>query len=131
LTPNTFQHYRSLITTNSEVSVSETTARGLTDEQVGQRVRELREQRGFSQQHVAMTMTMTRGHRWHQTTQAQTESGQRPLRLTEAVALADVLGVRVDELTQVRGTWHERGLAIGELQRLAQQIEDRVRELQD
>lgn len=96
---------------------------------IGRRARELREHRRFSQQHVAAAMTV-KGHRWHQTTVAKTETGERPLRLSEARALSQLLHVQLGDLLGEGPSRHERGLAIGELQRLAQQIEDRVRELE-
>ena len=99
-------------------------------EAIGQRVRELRELRGLPQQHVAMVMTLTKGYRWHQTVVAKVERGERSLKLSEAVALADILGVPVGELTEQRGTYVERGLAIAELRALVQHIEARVAELE-
>lgn len=56
----------------------------------GARVRELREAKGMSQADLAEAMTQ-RGVRWHQTTVAKSEKGQRPIRLDEAALLAELL----------------------------------------
>lgn len=42
---------------------------------------------------------MSRGHRWHQTVVGKVESGDRSLRLTEAVELASILRVPLTRLT--------------------------------
>jgi hypothetical protein len=39
-----------------------------------------------------------RGFRWHATTVARTESGERPVKLDEAAALADIFAVPLDSL---------------------------------
>lgn len=62
----------------------------MNDQEIGLAVRQLRG--GISQSRLAELMT-ARGFSWHQTTVAKTETGERPLRLTEALALADELGV--------------------------------------
>lgn len=52
-----------------------------------------------SQQHIALTMVVVYGHiSWHQTTVAKVESGEREVKLTEAVALAEIIGVPLSEL---------------------------------
>lgn len=71
----------------------------LTDREIGQRVRAARERTTMPQQHIANVMTMTRGHRWHQTVLAKVESGERALKLSEAVEVADILGVPLCQLT--------------------------------
>jgi transcriptional regulator with XRE-family HTH domain len=65
----------------------------------GARVRSLRKTRGWSQEHLAEQMQML-GHNWLQSTVTKTENGQRPLRLNEAAALAEVLAVPLAEATR-------------------------------
>lgn len=61
-------------------------------------MRALREQQGMPQQHIATVLTARYGLGWSQTTVVRTEAGQRPLRLVEAVAVAQVLGVPLGRL---------------------------------
>lgn len=68
------------------------------DELFGQRMKTLRDARRMPQQHIANTMTMVYGHRWYQTTVGKIESGTRPVKLTEAVAVAAILGVPLEDL---------------------------------
>lgn len=66
--------------------------------QVGRAVRALRAGHGASQEQLAEDMR-ERGHaKWSQATVWSVEQGTRPLRLTEAVALADALDVEVADL---------------------------------
>jgi transcriptional regulator with XRE-family HTH domain len=65
----------------------------------GARVRSLRKTRGWSQERLAEQMQLL-GFGWLQSTVAKTENGQRPLRLNEAAALAEVLGVPLAQATQ-------------------------------
>ena len=68
----------------------------------GRRLRQLREEVGSSQQAIADTVNDRLALRWHQTTVAKTEAGQRPIRLREADALAGVFGFTLAEvLTQL------------------------------
>jgi transcriptional regulator with XRE-family HTH domain len=83
----------------------------ITDEQIGRRMRVLRGDR--SQRDLASAMK-ARGWPWSQTTVWQAEAGQRPLKLAEAVDLADELGVHLDQLLGVGG-----GLAIDSLAEVA------------
>lgn len=74
-----------------------------------QRFRERRRYAGQkSQQHIALTMAAVYGHTsWHQTTVAKVESGERDVKLAEAVALAEIIGVPLSDLigeqTQTEG----------------------------
>jgi transcriptional regulator with XRE-family HTH domain len=68
------------------------------DREFGERMRRQRERQGAPQQHVALTLEAMYGIRWHQTTVGKVESGERGIRLTEAVAVAQTLGVSLDEL---------------------------------
>lgn len=54
-------------------------------------MRMLRERRGMSQTELARKMG-GHGHSFHQPTVQRIESGQRPLKLTEALSVADILG---------------------------------------
>lgn len=65
------------------------------DDQVGRAVVSARGAR--SQQEVADLMK-NRGWKWSQATVWSVESGRRPLRFLEALDLAEVLGVRVEDL---------------------------------
>lgn len=67
-----------------------------TDELIGQAVRVLRHHR--SQRQLAAAMQARGWPAWSQATQWSVETGQRPLRLAEAVDLADELGVTIDAL---------------------------------
>ncbi|MFI6759443.1 helix-turn-helix domain-containing protein [Micromonospora sp. NPDC050417] len=63
-----------------------------------ERLRQRRLARKWTQQRVADEMTK-RGHAWHQTTAAKVEKGQRPVTLSEAVALGRIFGGGLDEMT--------------------------------
>ena len=64
---------------------------------VGLQVRGLRQAAGLSQQFIAQEMT-ARGFGWRQTTVSKTEAADRPLRVDEAAALADLLDVPLSTL---------------------------------
>jgi transcriptional regulator with XRE-family HTH domain len=69
----------------------------------GQRLRELRKLRGWSQEQVASQMRAL-GHGWQQTTVTKTEAADRPIRLNEAASLAALLELGVDDvLMSVQG----------------------------
>lgn len=65
--------------------------------QVGQRVRRLREQRGWSQEEVGRQLARW-GFKMHQTTVAKLENGARPIRLNEVAALARLFAVSMADL---------------------------------
>lgn len=69
--------------------------KGMDNENLGAVVAALRGQ--LSQGELAQKMT-ERGHDWQQTTVSRLERGTRTLKLFEAVDLAAVLGVSLDEL---------------------------------
>lgn len=58
----------------------------------GRRIAAHRQRRGLSQKTLAERMT-DRGFSWLQTTAAKTEAAQRPLRVNELVAIAEILDV--------------------------------------
>lgn len=61
------------------------------DEEIGVRVAACRERAGISMREMARQMT-ARGWRWSPTTASKLEVGARPLRASEMVPLAEVLG---------------------------------------
>ncbi len=67
------------------------------DPVVGQRVRELREARAWSQSDLAHALEQ-RGLTWHQTTVAKVEAGRRTIKASEALALAYALQIPVEKL---------------------------------
>jgi transcriptional regulator with XRE-family HTH domain len=69
----------------------------------------------WSQEEVARRMEAF-GYEWHQTLIGRIEAAQRPLRLNEAVDLAALFGVTLDQLM-----WANRALAAEEIDA---QIED-------
>lgn len=60
----------------------------------------LRERRGLSQSELARRMVERGFDSYSQMTVSRTEKGQRPVRLGEARALAEILGSRVDDMTR-------------------------------
>jgi ribosome-binding protein aMBF1 (putative translation factor) len=64
-----------------------------TDEQIGTDVATARERAGLSQKELAAAMT-DRGFKWAQATVSQIEKGERPLRLSEADHLAELIRFR-------------------------------------
>jgi transcriptional regulator with XRE-family HTH domain len=87
------------------------------DQQVGRNVARLRVAKELSQADVAQALTDW-GVPWHQQTQQKVERGARPLRLQEAVGLAEVL--RVD----TQALYGEEEVVDGEVvvQQLARQV---------
>ncbi|MGH3381341.1 MAG: helix-turn-helix domain-containing protein [Actinoallomurus sp.] len=67
------------------------------EEIFGRRLKKRREELGLSQRDLAERM-QGQGLDWHQTTVARTESTRRPVRLNEAMALAGILRVPLEEL---------------------------------
>lgn len=101
----------------------------MEEKEIGERVRAIREGQGIPQQHLAMTMTVLKGHRWHQTTVGKVESGERPIKLSEAVAVAEILGVPLVSLVGEVAPDADRGAAIRELLNVQRQIGARIEEL--
>lgn len=64
-----------------------------TEEQIGADVTTARERAGMSQKELAAAMT-DRGFKWAQATVSQIENGERPLRLSEADHLAELIRFR-------------------------------------
>lgn len=59
------------------------------------RVRERREALGLSQSMVALIMATSGFSSWRQTTMAKVESGDRDVKLAEAIALTQIVADRV------------------------------------
>lgn len=55
-------------------------------------------QRGHMAQQTLADAMRERGHKWSQATVWSVEKGERPLRLSEAGSVAEVLGVRIEDL---------------------------------
>jgi transcriptional regulator with XRE-family HTH domain len=89
------------------------------DVEIGRRVREARG--SMSQQGLAELMSGPDGPRWYQGTVTAVETGKRPLRFTEAITLADELGISLDSLAG-RPSVDEDAL-----RRRAARAEDRLR----
>jgi transcriptional regulator with XRE-family HTH domain len=70
------------------------------DRRFGQRLRALREERGMSQQALVTLLCELGITSWHQTTVGKVEVGTRPVRLVEALAVAAVFDLTVDELLE-------------------------------
>ncbi len=68
------------------------------NEAFGQRMRRARTARKMSQQELAAILNDTYGFSWHQTTAGKIEIGERPARVTEAVAISFVLDVSLESL---------------------------------
>ncbi len=104
------------------------------DRAFGARVREVRERRGLSQHQVSLEMQVFHGFPWHQTTVAKTEAGERPIKLAEAVALADALDVRLftllhEDLDDQERRAAERAAALRELMAVQGLVRQRAVEI--
>lgn len=80
------------------------------EQYVPENLRALRERKGMSQAALAEAMRAL-GKRWHQTTVARIEAGQREVRFKEIVDLAAILGVTTDRFTWSGPESGERALA--------------------
>lgn len=72
-----------------------------TDSSIGQFLRDQRARWECSQQAVAQEMR-DRGFDWAQATVSSVENGKRPLRLTEAIALAEFLDIELADFDDPR-----------------------------
>lgn len=103
------------------------------DERIGRQVAFLRGVRDVSQTALAEAMK-ARGHqKWSQSTVWAVEKGTRPLRLTEALDVAYVLGVLVDDLVEPREGearyQQEIERAKAELEAVRRVVENRIERL--
>lgn len=86
---------------------------------------DLREERGWSQSELARRMAEAGWPKYTQMTVSRTEKGERPIRLNEAEALAEVFGVELFSLWLPREL--RRYTATSEnVERLAKQLEDLI-----
>lgn len=73
-----------------------------------------RARRDMPQQHVITVLAFQHGIRWHQSTVTKVEAGERPVRLAEALAVASILHVSLEDLLDEPGSpdarrrWSER-----------------------
>lgn len=68
------------------------------DQNVARNVKRLREQSGLIQSELVTKLREHGLKDWHPTTLSRTESGDRPVRLSEAHVLARVLGTTIEDL---------------------------------
>lgn len=80
------------------------------EESIGRKVRLLREERGWSQTELARRLSDL-GLDMHQTTVAKMESGRRPLRVSEAVAITQALKIPANTLFWLPVPGETRSLA--------------------
>lgn len=89
--------YRALQATAASVAAMVVDNR--VDVQFGQRFKDARETKGWSQAETAKRLQQ-RGLRIYDSTVARIEAGARPVKLTELVAAAALFGVSIDALVQ-------------------------------
>jgi transcriptional regulator with XRE-family HTH domain len=87
---------------------------------LGQRLRGLREEAGLTQEQVAARMRSL-GHHLYQNTIWKIEAGKRPVRVNEAVALANILGIPLDGLLRDPALSAEGSALWTQLQQVAAQ----------
>ncbi|MET8314839.1 helix-turn-helix transcriptional regulator [Rhodococcus erythropolis] len=67
------------------------------EDQIGRRLAELRQQQGYRQEDF-LKLLQAQGVDWTQATLSRVEGGKRPIRLTEAFAISDALGIDPKDL---------------------------------
>lgn len=87
---------------------------GSPEQIAGQRIKEFRMARGWSQRELANRMKAA-GYPWIQTTVAKTEAADRPLRLNEIANLAAVLGVTANDLMTIPADDYEHAALVSQL----------------
>jgi transcriptional regulator with XRE-family HTH domain len=93
---------------------------------IAQKVRQLRTERGWSQEDLAERMTRL-GWPMHQTTVAKMEAGKRPIRAGEVYGLALVFGLPIQALWYLPVPGEPWALA--DMRRRLQETDDYIREL--
>ncbi|MBA2768637.1 MAG: helix-turn-helix transcriptional regulator [Sporichthyaceae bacterium] len=104
------------------------------DETVGARIRDLRIRQGLPQGHLSTVMRVSYDFGWHQSTLTRVEAGERPLRLSEAVAVAEILGTDVADLLGAPSATMAvrlRRARMRELSTLREHIEARLEEISE
>lgn len=110
------------------------------DISVGKNVQAMRKARGMSQTDLAEHLLRLTGTNYHQQTILRIEKGERPLKLSEAMAVAKAFGVpptvlwRVSEVDALVGSWmqrtedisHRKQVAEVELQQISAEFERAV-----
>lgn len=99
----------------------------MTPEQwLARALRTAREALGMSQENVAQAMSLY-DFNWRQTTVQKTEAASRPIRVNEAIALAEVLRIHpADLLGDIRDDWAHHGYLLT-LAARQQRLDDRYR----
>lgn len=91
------------------------------DLEVGRRVQAARKDAGVGQVQLAEAMSVRLATPWQQSTVTKVETGRRPLKFDEAIALASELGVTLDWLAGQAPTTEDA------LRRWARESDDRLR----
>lgn len=101
----------------------------ISDAEIGARIKHLRG--NMPKRHIMTVLEMLHGVKWHPMTVDRVESGERPLKLTEAIALAGIFGVTLDELV-ASGTPKPSGQssAIRELTAVLDHVAARIQKLE-
>jgi transcriptional regulator with XRE-family HTH domain len=119
----------------------------LIEQRFAENLRRHRERKGMSQAALAEAMA-ARGWPWRQQTIARLEAGHRMVRFGEAAAVAEIIGVSLDQLTcegaevnetravdaaasRLRTSWHETVDAVGRLLAASASAERTVAEHKD
>lgn len=84
-----------------------------SDEAFGREVQAKREDRCWSKTELAAKLSTAGLKNFHPTTVSRMESGERAVRLSEALTIADVLGLRLDALSQQGPATYEDGYRDG------------------
>lgn len=95
------------------------------DREFGQAVREARQALGISQGGLAAVMRRAGVDGWHQTTVSRVEKGERAVSFTEAVTLAEQLGLQLPAVTPgpVVAAWPWAGMMLS-LDRIQAEVDD-------
>lgn len=78
-------------------------------------VKRLRESKGWSQGELARRMVAAGRTGFHQTTISRIEKGERPVRISEAIGLAEVFDTSVSNMVQPPAEWAIVGKLGGEI----------------
>ncbi|MFI2702871.1 helix-turn-helix transcriptional regulator [Cellulosimicrobium composti] len=108
-------------------SVKTVTDKNAEDAAFAESVKRLRERKGWSQGELARRLQDVGWENFHQTTVSRIEKGERPVRLSEARALANALDSSVGDMVQ-SGELGELRRDLAKLIRDARKSDSRVRE---
>lgn len=102
-----------------------------TDEKVGRQIQRLREAAGMSKTQLAALLSEAGQPQFHPTTITRVESGERSIRVAEALHIANALGVRFETLlpvdsvdSLVRGAQVQSRMIEGQLRSLSDDAEE-------